>query len=246
MLCSFAEKDIAKEMGFRWNAEKKRWSTEDIDIACKGIIYAKNPTLAKKLADRIKENQQSLALSIQANFDGNEKHIVFPEGIEPYPYQKTGIIYGLRKPNVLFADDMGLGKTMQAIGILNVEKPKTILIVCPNSLKINWGKELQKFCIHNYQFNIISSKTGFQKDCQVNIINYDILAKYEAELKDVEFDASIADEVHYAKNHKALRSKALYALKAKRKIAISGTHMNKPIELYYILKWLAPNLFPNY
>lgn len=242
--CTFQEKEIAKGFGFSWNPEHKRWQTKDIDIATKAIIYAK-PQLAKELAERIKFNQENIYLSNQSRFSGNEGMIIFPKDVTPYPYQKTGIIYALNKPNVLFADDMGLGKTLQAIGVINVEFPKKILIVCPNSLKINWRKELEKFCVHDYSINIVTSKKGVDLSCNVNIINYDILSKQEI-LQTQEFDVLIADEVHYAKNNKALRSKALYELKAARRIAISGTPMNKPIELYHILKWLSPKLFPNY
>ena len=242
--CSFHEKDNAKEMGFRWNPELKRWQSMDIDVAIKAIIYAP-PVLAESLAKYIKQKEQALSLSKTASFSGDKNLIIFPKGIEPYEYQKVGIEYALQRQNVLFADDMGLGKTMQAIGVINKEHPQRILIVCPNSLKINWAKELAKFCTHQYDINIIGSDSKFNPAANVNIINYDILAKYD-NLQNQDFDLLIADEVHYAKNYKAQRSKALYGLKAKRKIAISGTPMNKPIELYYILRWLNKGLFPNY
>ena len=39
--------------------------------------------------------------------------------IEPYPYQREGIIFGLEKKRLLIGDEPGLGKTLQSIGIVD-------------------------------------------------------------------------------------------------------------------------------
>ena len=57
---------------------------------------------------------------------------------------------------------------------------------------------------------------GCADDANVVIINYDILGKWRAKLRQ-RWDVLIADECHYVKNKDAKRSKRLYALTARRK-----------------------------
>ena len=65
--------------------------------------------------------------------------------IEPYPYQREGIIYGLHRKRLIIGDEPGLGKTLQSIGIVDTAEAYPCLVICPSSLKINWQREFGKF-----------------------------------------------------------------------------------------------------
>ena len=65
--------------------------------------------------------------------------------VEPYPYQREGIIYGLDKKRLIIGDEPGLGKTLQSIGIVDTADAYPCLVICPSSLKINWQREFEKF-----------------------------------------------------------------------------------------------------
>ena len=39
--------------------------------------------------------------------------------VDPYEYQKEGILYGLDKKRLIIGDEPGLGKTLQSIGIVD-------------------------------------------------------------------------------------------------------------------------------
>lgn len=65
--------------------------------------------------------------------------------VEPYPYQKEGIIAGLGWKRFLIGDEPGLGKTLQSIGVVDCASAYPCLVVCPSSLKINWQREFEKF-----------------------------------------------------------------------------------------------------
>lgn len=65
--------------------------------------------------------------------------------VEPYPYQREGIRYGLAHKRLLIGDEPGLGKTLQSIGIVETAGAYPALVVCPSSLKINWQREFEKF-----------------------------------------------------------------------------------------------------
>jgi SWI/SNF-related matrix-associated actin-dependent regulator 1 of chromatin subfamily A len=161
-----------------------------------------------------------------------------PEGLDYRPFQKAGIRYALDRNGVLIADEMGLGKTIQAIGIINADPSiKTGIIVCPKSLKLNWARELEKWLTRPLTVGIAN---GSLPETDLIIINYEGLVKFQKELSDKHFDISIIDECHYIKNRAALRSKAVKAIKSRRKIRMTGTPIvNRPSELYNIIEDLG-------
>ena len=65
--------------------------------------------------------------------------------IEPYPYQREGILAGMEMKRLLIGDEPGLGKTLQSIGIVDTANAYPCLVICPSSLKINWQREFEKF-----------------------------------------------------------------------------------------------------
>lgn len=168
-----------------------------------------------------------------------------PEGCAYLPYQRAAIAFGLDRPNVLFADEMGLGKTIEALGVINADpEAQRVLIVCPASLKLNWARECERWLIDRGPIGI-AGKT-FPHEAAVVIINYDILGKWKKELSQ-SWDVLVADECHFVKNKDAQRSKSLYALDARRKLFLTGTPiLNRPIEIWAIVSFLAPDEFANF
>ena len=65
--------------------------------------------------------------------------------VEPYPYQREGILRGLEWKRLFIGDEPGLGKTLQSIGIVDTANAYPCLVICPSSLKINWQREWEKF-----------------------------------------------------------------------------------------------------
>ena len=68
--------------------------------------------------------------------------------IEPYPYQKEGIIYGLEHRRIIIGDEPGLGKTLQSIAIVDIADAYPCLVICPSSLKINWQREFDNCTLY--------------------------------------------------------------------------------------------------
>lgn len=69
-----------------------------------------------------------------------------------YGYQIEGLSFLLKlfdgkQKGCILADDMGLGKTIQTIVLLSTlmleNQIKSVLIVAPTTLLVNWGKEFQ-------------------------------------------------------------------------------------------------------
>ncbi len=235
--CSYEEKDICKEKGFRWDSNKRRWFTKLDDVAIKLKEYADEKTRII-LEEKIKKLEEIKNLS--SKIDLSEKFIK-PESKDYRDYQKVGIKFMLTLENILNADDMGLGKTIQTIGVINNnENIKKVLIVCPKIVKSNWYNELKNWLVRDMSISIINGK-GNNFDSDILIINYDLLQKHIEKLMEYKYDLLVLDEAHYIKNEKSIRSKMVFELKknSKKKILLSGTPiLNRPAEIYNLLRFL--------
>lgn len=234
----------AKDAGFIQDSIRRAWITYNYHVAKKFIEFAD-----EKARDKINEleakDQKDMesSYSVQSDF--------YPKIKSPfqyYDYQRAGVKHLLSPGNKLLGDDMGLGKTLQVIGYCNEVSPNKVLIVCLASIKYNWRNEFLRFSTVDYLYQIVDSKTeSLEPGVNIYIINYDILDRYIKDLHRIKFDLVVGDEIHYVKNPRAKRSKAFYTLKAGKKIGITGTPMpNRPVELFHIMKWLEPKVFPRY
>jgi SWI/SNF-related matrix-associated actin-dependent regulator 1 of chromatin subfamily A len=248
---SYAEREIPKAAGFRWDGVNKYWWTSDPAIAAKlGSEEAIATALVEQKAREVKK-EEAVSASRAATSD---VELPCPEGLAYLPYQRAGIATALNRPNVLFGDEMGLGKTIQAIGVINADESiKTVLVICPAGLRLNWKREMAKWFTRDMPAVIVSS-TSWPEGFAVSIINYDILAKHEKRLHETNWDCVIVDESHYCKNPKAKRTiavvgrdksrneEALPGIQARRRIMLTGTPIpNRPIEGQPLFHWLAPD-----
>jgi SWI/SNF-related matrix-associated actin-dependent regulator 1 of chromatin subfamily A len=154
-------------------------------------------------------------------------------------YQKAGIAALIARRNALLADEMGLGKTVQAAGLINYLQPSNVLIVCPAGLKINWQRELEKWLVAQRNILIVDGRGPLVLgDGGIIICSYEMLSKHR-EIIQGRWDLFVMDECHYLKNSKAQRTRAAFAVKASRKLAMTGTPiLNRPVEIQPILAYL--------
>lgn len=103
--------------------------------------------------------------------------------VEPYEYQKEGILFGLDRRRLLIGDEPGLGKTLQSIGIVDTAAAYPCLVICPSSLKINWQREFEKFTDKKALVLDNASRTSWPYFLgmgmfHVAIVNYESLKKF--------------------------------------------------------------------
>jgi SWI/SNF-related matrix-associated actin-dependent regulator 1 of chromatin subfamily A len=220
------------------------WKTNKDELKSLGASFSKNQNGSWELVwwqELPEEIKKSRSESIEASrATAAEIDLPHPAGLDYRPFQKAGIRYALDRDGVLIADEMGLGKTIQAIGVINADPSiKTGIIVCPKSLKLNWARELEKWLTRPLTVGIAN---GSLPETDLIIINYEGLVKFQKEISSKHFDISIVDECHFIKNSKALRSKAVKAIKSRRKVRMTGTPIvNRPSELYNIIEDLGGN-----
>lgn len=164
------------------------------------------------------------------------------------PFQVEGIKWMLRNPkNILLADEMGLGKTVEVMGYINVAKPSRILIACPNNAKLIWKRHFEQWCIHKYSIEMGNVKIYFFKDKEMHVVimSYEAMARWHDALASQHWDLFASDEAHYVKNPSAKRSKAVFGIKADKKILITGTPIvNYPYELFPLIHYLDRETWP--
>jgi len=177
------------------------------------------------------------------------------------PFQELGVHFLTTRKESLLGDEMGLGKTAQALIACNILKAERILIICPASVKIHWSREIEKWLAHRlYDLCIINSSKGkIPTIANFIIINYGLIIKDSIfkQLKDMKFDVLICDEAHHLKNigskkkrvkrTKNILGKGGLVHNATYKMMLTGTPvLNRPIELYPMLKVLANELIYPY
>lgn len=153
----------------------------------------------------------------------------------------------------ILADEMGLGKTVQALAFLQLlkekrkagKKAKPVLIVAPTSVVTNWCYEIKRFA-PNLSVLLLQGpqRKLFFKDIpkyDIVVTSYALLRLDRPEFEKFEFEYFILDEAQNIKNPNAAITKAAKAIKARGRIALTGTPVeNRPVELWSIIDFVMP------
>ena len=195
--------------------------------------------------DPAERSARELALEVSRATDADVE-IPRPDGCEYRGYQRAGVAFGrqafARGTGVLIADEPGLGKTIQAIGLINSDESiRKVLIVCPNTIKQNWARELRKWLTRPMRIGVQKADVPWLGNVSdVVIVNYDIAHRFE-QIASTVWDMRITDESHWIKNPKSRRTKAVLQTRARCKVALTGTPIeNRPVELWPIISDLDP------
>lgn len=225
---------------FSWNQDAKAWVFKS-DVYKTVLESFRGVHLSDDVLQYItnKENRMKREAKKVEESKLNEIDINLPL----YGYQKTGVNFAVQNKKVMINDEMGLGKSLQAIGVMHYLGLKQILIVCPNSLKSNWQREIFKWT--KQKSYIVENR--FVNG--INIINYEKLLKFkdtesakiqlDIYVKSFNWQLLIVDESHYIKEGKSQRTKLVLSLckEIERVILLTGTPMlNKPKELITQIK----------
>lgn len=178
-----------------------------------------------------------------------------PAGLraELRPYQLRGFGWlttlGDLGLGACLADDMGLGKTIQLIAHLLHRRGRTVrtrpsLVVCPTSVLGNWQRELARFAPsltvlrHHGQDRLGPEHFS---GARVVLTTYGVLVRDAELLTGVDWDVAALDEAQNIKNPDARRARVARALKARHRVALTGTPLeNRLDELWSLLQYLVP------
>lgn len=191
----------------RWNPKEKYWGiSEEFSEAVINFSNKWNfqlePGISSEMDKIVAKREETFALSHATKGD------IEIDGVSDklLPYQKMGVAYLQEARRAILGDQPGLGKSLQALSTLVAEKAFPAVVVAPNTLKLNWRNEIQKFYPH-LTFNVVSGKKSETlPHADITIINYDIVYERVDDLLSLEPVALVADESHAIKNGKAIHT----------------------------------------
>lgn len=170
---------------------------------------------------------------------------------KPRSYQMDYLHYAVNHGNHINGSGVGCGKTKMAIFYAEMLDLFPCMVVCPASVKSGWLREWKETNPGRRVSVISTSSPPEDFEADVIVINYDILGKRVTKengktsleirldgMKKKSFSLVIADEIHFLKNRKSIRSKSFKKLihKVPSVIGLTGTLiMNRPAELLNIL-----------
>ena len=188
-----------------------------------------------------------------------------PDGFEGdlREYQQNGLgwMRFLQDTNLggCLADDMGLGKTVQLLALLQGRKLKQTnangsegeslpsLVVVPRSLLFNWESEAHRFTpdlkVVQYTGPDRHALRADLPNLDLVLTTYGTLRRDVMELKGQPFDYVVLDEAQTIKNASSQVSKAARLLKARHRLALSGTPIENHVgDLWSIFEFLNPGM----
>jgi SNF2 family DNA or RNA helicase len=152
---------------------------------------------------------------------------------------------------------MGLGKTIQVLSLLLVQGRKSTqrqpsLLVAPASLLANWAAEIERFAPGLTAMIVHPSAMTADQLRRVTpdklagidlaITSYGTLLRVPA-LADTNWHCVVLDEAQAIKNPNARQTRAAKALKAKARIALTGTPVENHLgDLWSIFDFINPGL----
>ena len=165
-----------------------------------------------------------------------------------FPYQQHGVLFAAKAGRCLIADEMGLGKTIQAIGaaelLKNEQNVRSVLIICPTSLKYQWQSEIQKFTdsvVKVIEGAPLIRKHQYTGNEQYKIVSYHTASRDIEDINAAGYDLVILDEAQRIKNWKTKLAQSTKKIRSVYAIVLTGTPLeNKLEDLYSIMQFVDP------
>ncbi len=185
------------------------------------------------------------------------------DGFEMTCYQQVAAINSALSDGYGLFFKQGCGKTLVAISLISsfakYVKEKTgymhrSLIICPNNVRLNWKKEIERFCDCSVKATIIEGSLEGRiralirafhdngHDATVCIIGYDTIPVFWTQLQCIDWNIGVLDESQYIKSHLTTRWQYIEKLrdKCEKRLALTGTPIaNTLLDLYTQFEWIG-------
>lgn len=248
------KKEIARAMAYRGMAFSTSASSRD-----KSVLFSANPY---SVCDLAADGDADLgpyknAIDLSRALDGKGTHRL-PPGKELWNYQKATLDYLIARNGGIDADEPGLGKTPTSIAFCNHVEATRVLVICPASVRIQWGKRIAEWStIPNVLISVmLRVKDGIHPFAHYQVISYEASRNPSimAAIAHKRWDVLICDEAHKMKTADALVTRAVLgnrdgmfdhggvkvpciASYCDRRVALTGTPLlNRPSECYVLFR----------
>jgi SNF2 family DNA or RNA helicase len=205
----------------------------------------------------------------QAQWKLEGKKVEYRKGFIDHPdfpladYQRLAVNLSINLPGYALFMDKGTGKTATTICRAMNESSKMsrtarILVVCPNQVRHNWKKEIQRFSTLKGRTTILrggirtrvkNMVMGIKKDLSnkwnIIIVGYDTARADVDLITRVPWDLVVLDESHYIRSTGRKRTQAAMAIRdisAQRLILTGSPICNSAVDLFNQLEFLGTGM----
>jgi SWI/SNF-related matrix-associated actin-dependent regulator 1 of chromatin subfamily A len=247
--------EIAPLMAYRGLVFSTSASSKD-----NAVLFTTNPYALADLAEpdspTLGAYRRQIELSRALDGIGTKR---LPPGKELWDFQKGTLDYLLAHLGGIDGDQPGLGKTPTAIAYCNEREAQRVLVICPASVRIQWGERIREWTtIPNVKISVmLKVKDGIHPTANYQVISYDA-ARNPAIIRAIskhKWDVLICDEAHKMKNIDALTTRAVLgnsrgeyqhgehkmpaiAKHCREHLALTGTLLlNRPSEAYVLFRF---------
>jgi SNF2 family DNA or RNA helicase len=162
------ERELIKLVpGARWDPVSKHWHMPLTWTACVILrgVFGDKLVIDEKLSgwsweqrpriDQLMRLRDMTKLPDDLNWTDYEDHL--------YDFQRVGSFFVQIAREALLADEMGTGKTIQVLNALDITQQFPAIVVCPNSVKTNWGDEVVRWTEFGAPFVVTGSAANRKK-----------------------------------------------------------------------------------
>ena len=211
-------------------------------LANNGFFISQDVIQAVKEDKRLADEAEALVVMPDTEFDTQ---------LPLYPYQKIGASFLYKLGSGLLGDEPGMGKTLMSLAVAEKAKAEKVLIFTPSAVKWQFAEEIKRF-IPGSSVVVVNGSVDKRRELWTSkarfyIANYELLLRDMDHINTRDWDLLIADEATKISNYFAKQSRAIKKLRAKRRIAMTGTPIsNKANDLYNIIDFISPGAMGNY
>lgn len=177
--------------GRRFDGDRKLWAFPNDSAVAERLMQLLRPSADAALTQWVRSSRSEREAELTTNIADDAK-LLIPWSDTLYDFQRAYVDFAAGHPHNLLADDMGLGKTLQALSTVaelvirdtddtyKAQAPR--LVVCPNSAKGVWAREITKWLGKEEPHQIIDASTPKARTKQLQEIiaaNGWAIANYE-------------------------------------------------------------------
>jgi SNF2 family DNA or RNA helicase len=184
----FTAKDLIRTLpGARWSKDDGVWSVPLAWTSCLALrdVFKEDLIVMDDLskwawAKKRDVIDPAMALRETLEYSDGDPRL--------YPFQRAGVAFLALVKRALLADEMGSGKTVQTILALQElwsrgELDGQVLIVCPNTMKLTWQRELKMWWGPSAEVAVISGtaeqrRRKIRSGAQFLVVNWEALRSH--------------------------------------------------------------------
>lgn len=245
---------IPKSMGgSRWQKRIKKWSVPSVRTNIETLQGLTGAIWTDAAQRAVEEKEKSLPRAVRLPFPDWYPHVLEPRG-----KQAEALDAGYGQREMAYFMKMGTGKSKVSIDLASIwyleGKIERVLVVCPNSIKGNWGDQIAEHCpVEDRTVHLYSSSKKKLYDkwheptkklmwCVVGIESFS-----QGRAPDVMFNFAICgktlmivDESSCIKNNSIRTSACIkIGMQCEKRLILTGTPITKnPLDLYYQFEFL--------